>query len=33
VSEQDRYKQQAAERAVEMVVSGMVVGLGSGETA
>jgi ribose 5-phosphate isomerase A len=33
VSEQDRYKQQAAERAVELVKSGMTVGLGTGETA
>jgi ribose 5-phosphate isomerase A len=33
VSEQDRYKQQAAERAVELVASGMVVGLGTGGTA
>jgi ribose 5-phosphate isomerase A len=33
VSQQDRYKQQAAERAVELVESGMVVGLGTGETA
>jgi len=33
VSQQDRYKQQAAERAVELVTSGMVVGLGTGETA
>jgi ribose 5-phosphate isomerase A len=33
VSQQDRYKQQAAERAVELVSSGMVVGLGTGETA
>jgi ribose 5-phosphate isomerase A len=29
----DRYKQQAAERAVELVKSGMTVGLGTGETA
>jgi ribose 5-phosphate isomerase A len=29
----DTYKQQAAERAVELVASGMVVGLGTGETA
>ena len=28
-----RYKQQAAERAVEFVQSGMVVGLGTGSTA
>jgi ribose 5-phosphate isomerase A len=33
VSEQDRYQQQAAERAVELITSGMVVGLGSGGTA
>ncbi len=33
MSEQDRYKQQAAERAAELVASGMVVGLGSGGTA
>jgi ribose 5-phosphate isomerase A len=33
VSERGRYKQQAAERAVELVESGMVVGLGTGETA
>jgi ribose 5-phosphate isomerase A len=33
VSGQDRYKQQAAERAVELVECGMVVGLGSGSTA
>ena len=33
MSEQDRYKQQAAERAVELVVSGMIVGLGTGGTA
>jgi ribose 5-phosphate isomerase A len=33
VSEQDRYKQQAAERAVELVVPGMIVGLGTGGTA
>jgi ribose 5-phosphate isomerase A len=33
VSEQDRYKQQAAERAVELVASGMTIGLGSGGTA
>jgi ribose 5-phosphate isomerase A len=31
--ETDRYKQQAAERAVELVKSGMTVGLGTGETA
>jgi ribose 5-phosphate isomerase A len=29
----DRYKQEAAERAVELVQSGMTVGLGTGETA
>ena len=33
MSQQDRYKQQAAERAVELVQSGMTVGLGTGETA
>ena len=33
MSQQDSYKQQAAERAVELVASGMVVGLGTGETA
>ena len=33
MSQQDQYKQQAAERAVELVTSGMVVGLGTGETA
>jgi ribose 5-phosphate isomerase A len=33
VSERDRYKQQAAERAVELVERGMVVGLGTGSTA
>jgi ribose 5-phosphate isomerase A len=33
VSEQDPYKQQAAERAVELVERGMVVGLGTGSTA
>ena len=33
MSQQDRYKQQAAERAVELVVSGMIVGLGTGGTA
>ena len=32
-SQQDLYKQQAAERAVELVQSGMTVGLGTGETA
>lgn len=31
--EQDRFKQQAAERAVALVEPGMVVGLGSGSTA
>jgi ribose 5-phosphate isomerase A len=31
--EQTRYKQQAAERAVDYVESGMVVGLGTGSTA
>jgi ribose 5-phosphate isomerase A len=31
--ETDRYKQQAAERAVELVESGMTIGLGTGETA
>lgn len=30
---EDRYKRQAAERAVELVEPGMVVGLGSGSTA
>jgi len=30
---QDRYKQQAAEQAVELIQSGMTVGLGTGETA
>jgi ribose 5-phosphate isomerase A len=29
----ERYKQQAAERAIEFVASGMVVGLGTGSTA
>ena len=33
MSKQDRYKQQAAERAVQLVKSGMTVGLGTGETA
>ena len=33
MGEQDRYKQQAAERAVELVERGMIVGLGSGSTA
>jgi ribose 5-phosphate isomerase A len=33
VNEQDRYKQLAAEQAVELVRSGMVVGLGTGRTA
>ena len=33
MSQQDSYKQEAAERAVELVQSGMVIGLGSGETA
>ena len=33
MSEQERYKQQAAERAVELVASGMIVGLGTGGTA
>lgn len=33
MSEGDGYKQQAAERAVELVESGMVIGLGSGSTA
>ncbi len=31
--EQDQYKEQAALRAVELITSGMVVGLGSGGTA
>jgi ribose 5-phosphate isomerase A len=30
---QDQYKQQAAERAVQLIKSGMTVGLGTGETA
>ena len=33
MTQQDEYKQQAAERAVELVESGMTVGLGTGETA
>ena len=33
MSSQDELKQQAAARAVEMIESGMVVGLGSGSTA
>jgi ribose 5-phosphate isomerase A len=33
VNRQDRYKQQAAEQAVELIQSGMTVGLGTGETA
>ena len=33
MSQQDNYKKEAAERAVELVQSGMVVGLGTGETA
>ena len=33
MSQRDSYKQEAAERAVELVLSGMVVGLGTGETA
>ena len=33
LSQPARYKQQAAERAVELVESGMTVGLGTGETA
>jgi ribose 5-phosphate isomerase A len=33
VSDTDRYKRQAAERAVELVKPGMVVGLGHGSTA
>lgn len=33
MSQQDYFKQQAAERAVELVASGMVVGLGTGQTA
>src|SRR5215510_6508952 len=31
--EREKFKQQAAERAVEFVQSGMVVGLGTGSTA
>lgn len=33
VIELDKFKQQAAERAVELISSGMIVGLGTGETA
>ncbi|HEX6408194.1 MAG TPA: ribose-5-phosphate isomerase RpiA [Gemmatimonadales bacterium] len=33
MSQRDSYKKEAAERAVELVQSGMVVGLGTGETA
>ena len=33
MTQQDRYKQEAAERAVELVQSGMTVGLGTGQTA
>jgi ribose 5-phosphate isomerase A len=33
VTHRDQYKQQAAERAVQLVSSGMTVGLGTGETA
>jgi ribose 5-phosphate isomerase A len=33
VSQRERWKQEAAERAVELVQSGMVVGLGTGSTA
>jgi ribose 5-phosphate isomerase A len=33
VSQQDQYKRAAAERAVELVQSGMTVGLGTGQTA
>jgi ribose 5-phosphate isomerase A len=33
VSQRDRWKQEAAERAVELVQPGMVVGLGTGSTA
>jgi ribose 5-phosphate isomerase A len=33
MNRQDRYKQQAAEQAVELIQSGMTVGLGTGETA
>ncbi len=32
-SQGDQYKKEAAERAVELVQSGMVIGLGTGETA
>jgi ribose 5-phosphate isomerase A len=33
VTQREEYKQQAAERAVELVESGMTIGLGTGETA
>ena len=33
MSRQEQYKQEAAERAVELVESGMTIGLGTGETA
>jgi ribose 5-phosphate isomerase A len=33
MNRQDRYKQQAAEQAVDLIQSGMTVGLGTGETA
>jgi ribose 5-phosphate isomerase A len=33
VTQREEYKQQAAERAVELVQSGMTIGLGTGETA
>ena len=33
MTQQDRYKQEAAERAVELVESGMIIGLGTGQTA
>jgi ribose 5-phosphate isomerase A len=33
MSPQDQYKQQAAESAVELIASGMIVGLGTGGTA
>jgi ribose 5-phosphate isomerase A len=33
VTQQDRYKQEAAEQAVELVESGMIIGLGTGQTA
>jgi ribose 5-phosphate isomerase A len=33
VTQQDRFKQEAAERAVELVESGMIIGLGTGQTA